>query len=130
VLSFPQTSTERAELENFAAAVRGRRPLAVEGGHEEHGVAVLEAILESARNGRTVAIGPKVSPARRRASPRTASRVAAKTKRLLKTVKETLSDAVKKATRGRSKKKTRSPARKASAGPQRRPAQKKAARRK
>jgi predicted dehydrogenase len=54
---FPQTSTERAELENFAAAVREGRPLAVEGGDEQHGVAVLEAILESARSGTGVTIG-------------------------------------------------------------------------
>ncbi len=47
-ISFPQTSTERAELENFAAAIEARRPLAVAGGDEVHGVAVLEAIVESA----------------------------------------------------------------------------------
>jgi predicted dehydrogenase len=57
VRTFPQTSTERAELENFADAVRARRPLAVPGGDEEHGVAVLEAILESARSARTVTVG-------------------------------------------------------------------------
>ena len=43
VLTFPETSTERAELENFADAVRAGRPLAVPGGDEAHGVAVLEA---------------------------------------------------------------------------------------
>jgi predicted dehydrogenase len=53
-VTLPQTSTERAELENFADAVAERRPLAVAGGDEEHGVAVLEAILESAKAGRTI----------------------------------------------------------------------------
>jgi predicted dehydrogenase len=53
---FPQTSTERAELENFADAVRERRPLAVPGGDEEHGVRVLEAILESAKRREKVAL--------------------------------------------------------------------------
>jgi predicted dehydrogenase len=48
--SFPPTSTERAELEHFARAAQARRPLAVVGGDEVHNVAVLEAILESARN--------------------------------------------------------------------------------
>jgi hypothetical protein len=56
-VTFPRTSTERAELENFAAAVRAGRPLAVEGGDEQHGVAVLEAILKSARSGRSVQVG-------------------------------------------------------------------------
>ena len=50
VLTFPQTSTERAELEHFAKAAQARRPLAVVGGDEVHNVAVLEAILESARD--------------------------------------------------------------------------------
>ena len=56
-ISFPQLSTERAELENFADAIKARRPLAVAGGDEVHGVAVLEAILESAAQGATVKIG-------------------------------------------------------------------------
>jgi predicted dehydrogenase len=54
VVSFPAVSTERLELENFADAVRDGRPVAVAGGHEQHGVAVLEAILESARTHSTV----------------------------------------------------------------------------
>jgi len=54
VLTFPQVSTERAELEHFARAAEARRPLAVAGGDEEHGVAVFEAILRSAKSGRTV----------------------------------------------------------------------------
>ena len=53
---FPQLSTERAELEHFADAVREGRPLAVPGGDEEHGVRVLEAVLESARTGTTVVL--------------------------------------------------------------------------
>lgn len=53
-ISFPYLSTERAELENFADAINARRPLAVAGGDEAHGVAVLEAILESAATGTTV----------------------------------------------------------------------------
>jgi predicted dehydrogenase len=52
--TFPETSTERAELEHFARAAMGRRPLATAGGDELHGVAVLEAILESARDGARV----------------------------------------------------------------------------
>ncbi|MDP2706763.1 MAG: Gfo/Idh/MocA family oxidoreductase, partial [Burkholderiales bacterium] len=47
-ISFPQLSTERAELENFADAIKTGHPLAVAAGDEVHGVAVLEAILESA----------------------------------------------------------------------------------
>ena len=54
LVSFPQVSTERAELENFADAVREGRPLAVAGGDEEHGVEVLEAITESAKRGKTI----------------------------------------------------------------------------
>ena len=56
VTTFPETSTERAELEHFAQAAIAGRPLAVAGGDEVHGVAVLEAILESARDGARVRI--------------------------------------------------------------------------
>ena len=56
LITFPDTSTERAELENFADAVREKRPLAVAGGDEEHNVTVLEAILESAAKGTTVKV--------------------------------------------------------------------------
>ena len=56
LVTFPDTSTERAELENFADAVKDKRPLAVVGGDEEHNVTVLEAILESATKGATVKI--------------------------------------------------------------------------
>ena len=54
VLTFPQVSTERAELEHFARAAQAKRPLAVAGGDEEHGVAVFEAILKSAKSDKTV----------------------------------------------------------------------------
>jgi predicted dehydrogenase len=51
VLHFPKTSTERAELEHFAQAALAHRPIAIPGGDEVHNVAVLEAILRSAREG-------------------------------------------------------------------------------
>ena len=51
---FPELSTERAELENFADAIKAGRRLAIAGGDEEHGVAVLEAALESAKRIATV----------------------------------------------------------------------------
>ena len=59
VLTFPPVSTERAELEHFARAAEARRPLAVAGGDEEHGVAVFEAILKSAKSGRTVSLSAR-----------------------------------------------------------------------
>jgi predicted dehydrogenase len=46
-VTFPQTSTERAELEHFAQEASAGRPIARPGGDEEHNVAVLEAILRS-----------------------------------------------------------------------------------
>jgi predicted dehydrogenase len=55
-LTFPRVSTERAELEHFARAVEEKRPLAVPGGDEEHGAAVLEAVVKSAESGRTVRV--------------------------------------------------------------------------
>lgn len=55
-IAFPHVSTERAELENFADAIEGKRPLAVAGGDEIHGVAVLEAVLESAAKNAAVKI--------------------------------------------------------------------------
>jgi len=54
--TFPETSTERAELEHFAQAAMAGRALAVAGGDELHGVAVLEAVLESARGGARVRV--------------------------------------------------------------------------
>lgn len=57
LLTFPQVSTERLELEHFARAAQAKRPLAVAGGDEAHGVAVFEAILKSAKMRRTVRVG-------------------------------------------------------------------------
>ena len=56
VLRFPKTSTERAELEHFAKAAMARRPIAVPDGDEVHNVAVLEAIVRSAREGSSIAL--------------------------------------------------------------------------
>ena len=56
LITFPDTSTERAELENFADAVREKRPLAIAGGDEQHNVTVLEAVLESAAKGKTIKV--------------------------------------------------------------------------
>jgi predicted dehydrogenase len=57
IMRFEPLSTERAELENFARAATERRPLAVVGGDELHGVAVLEAVLKSAKEGKTFRVG-------------------------------------------------------------------------
>ena len=57
-LTFAPVSTERAELEHFADAALARRPLAAAGGDEIHGVAVLEAIVDSANRASTVRIEP------------------------------------------------------------------------
>ena len=54
LVTFAKTSTERAELEHFAKAAAAREPLAVAGGDEVHNVAVLEAIVRSAREGRRI----------------------------------------------------------------------------
>lgn len=54
VFTFPPVGTERAELEHFARAAAERRPLAVAGGEEVHNVAIFEAILKSAKSGKTV----------------------------------------------------------------------------
>jgi predicted dehydrogenase len=50
VIHFPQTSTERAELEHFAKAAGEGRRLALPGGDEVHNVAVLEAIVRSTQD--------------------------------------------------------------------------------
>ncbi len=50
VITFPQISTERAELEDFAAHAAARRALVLPGSDAVHNVAVLEAILASARD--------------------------------------------------------------------------------
>jgi predicted dehydrogenase len=57
ILSFPEISTERAELEHFADAATAGRAVALAGGDEVHGVAVLEAILRSAQDQSRVRIG-------------------------------------------------------------------------
>jgi len=51
VIDYPQTSTERLELEGFADAIEGRAPYACPPEDALHGVAVLEAIVKSARTG-------------------------------------------------------------------------------
>jgi predicted dehydrogenase len=55
-VSFPETSTERAELEHFAQAAAARRPIVVADGDEVHNVAVLEAIVRSAKEHKPVAV--------------------------------------------------------------------------
>lgn len=57
VIDYPQGSSERAELEGFADAIEGRTPYACSPDDAVHGVAVLEAIVESARSGRREPIG-------------------------------------------------------------------------
>ncbi|HEY5897738.1 MAG TPA: Gfo/Idh/MocA family oxidoreductase [Burkholderiales bacterium] len=54
--TFDKTSTERAELEHFARAAAERRPIVVPDGDEVHNVAVLEAIMRSAREARQVPV--------------------------------------------------------------------------
>ena len=56
VIDYPQTSTERAELEGFADAIVGNAPYACPPEDALHGVAVLEAIVASARSGRRESI--------------------------------------------------------------------------
>jgi predicted dehydrogenase len=56
VMTFDTASTERAELEHFGRAVQAGRALAVPGGDEVHNVAVLEAIVRSARERAPVAV--------------------------------------------------------------------------
>jgi predicted dehydrogenase len=130
IISFPETSTERAELENFADAVSEGRALAVSGGDEEHGVAVLEAILDSAKSGRTVSISRAAAVQRRASSTTATKRVANKAKRLVKTAKKTLREVVKKTRRAASTKKTRSAKKKTRARPTPRTAPRKHPRRK
>ena len=57
VIDYPQTSTERLELEGFADAIEGRAPYACPPEDALHGVAVLEAIVKSARTGQRERIG-------------------------------------------------------------------------
>ncbi|NCY26780.1 MAG: gfo/Idh/MocA family oxidoreductase [Alphaproteobacteria bacterium] len=51
VISFPKTSTERAELEDFAAHILARTPMALPGGDAVHNVALLGAIMASIESG-------------------------------------------------------------------------------
>ena len=51
VIDYPQQSTERAELEAFADAIERGTPYPCPPEDAVHGVAVLEAIVESARSG-------------------------------------------------------------------------------
>ena len=60
VRKFPKTSTERAELEHFAKVAAERRPIAIPGGDEVHNVAVLEAVVRSAREARPAALSANV----------------------------------------------------------------------
>ena len=78
---FFEVSTERAELENFAVAAAEGRPLAVAGGDEEHGVAIMEAIMESARTGQTVQPGESVARSMPRAAAKAPRRKVRKTAR-------------------------------------------------
>jgi myo-inositol 2-dehydrogenase/D-chiro-inositol 1-dehydrogenase len=48
-IDYPQTSTERAELEGFADAIEGRAPYACPPADALHGVVVLEAVIRSAQ---------------------------------------------------------------------------------
>ncbi len=57
VIDYPQQSTERAELEAFADAIERGTPFACPPEDAIHGVAVLEAIVKSARSGTREAIG-------------------------------------------------------------------------
>ncbi|HZQ62543.1 MAG TPA: Gfo/Idh/MocA family oxidoreductase [Casimicrobiaceae bacterium] len=56
VIEFAPVGTERAELERFARAALAREPIALPGGDEVHNVAVLESILQSARDGQRVSV--------------------------------------------------------------------------
>ncbi len=57
VVDYPQESTERAELEAFAEAIEGGTPYACPPEEAVHGVAVLDAIVKSARSGQRESIG-------------------------------------------------------------------------
>lgn len=88
IMTFPDTSTERAELEHFAAAVARGELLAIPGGDEEHGVAVFEAIMASAKSGEPVSLrggarraaSKKKAPARKAAKKAPAKKAPAKKK--------------------------------------------------
>jgi predicted dehydrogenase len=57
VIDYPQQSTERAELEAFAEAIERGVPYPCPPADAVHGVAVLEAILASARAGERTSVG-------------------------------------------------------------------------
>lgn len=57
VIDYPQTSTERLELEAFADAIERGIPYACPPADALHGVAVLDAILRSARSGQRESVG-------------------------------------------------------------------------
>jgi hypothetical protein len=133
LISFPEISTERAELEHFADAVRSQRPLAVAGGDEAHGVAVLEAILASAKSSRTITVGTATGERKHTIANRT-RRVAPKATRSLKRAIKVVSKSIKKAKQSRgsapAKKRVRSSVKKARGRVAPRPGRKKAAPRK
>jgi predicted dehydrogenase len=56
IKNFSKTSTERAELEHFARAALARKPLVTSASDELHNVAVLEAIVQSAKEGRRISL--------------------------------------------------------------------------
>jgi len=89
-LAFPALSTERAELEHFTEAAKARRPLAVAGGDEIHGVAVLEAILRSARMGRTMQIAARAAKPKRAAANKTMKERARRTASPAKALKQAI----------------------------------------
>jgi predicted dehydrogenase len=55
-IAFAPTSTERAELEYFAAAALAKKPLVTPGGDAVHNVAVLDAIMASIASGGPVRV--------------------------------------------------------------------------
>jgi predicted dehydrogenase len=78
IVSFPQMSTERAELEHFAEAAKAGKPLAIADGDEVHGVALLEAILASAKSGKPVKLARRAPAKKVAAKKKTARRGTAK----------------------------------------------------
>ena len=78
IVTFSRTSTERAELEHFAEAAEAGRPLAMVGGDEVHGVAALEAIMDSIKTGKSVTIAKRTASAAKRAVRKTVRRGTAK----------------------------------------------------
>jgi hypothetical protein len=77
-VTFSRTSTERAELEHFAEAAEAGRALAMAGGDEVHGVAALEAIMDSIKTGKSVTIAKRTASPAKRAVRKTVRRGTAK----------------------------------------------------